>query len=172
MFDTVTKTLEILLHRIRARRPLGDERELPVRDPLREGVEIYRNHNARLGIDFSVERLGFSAAQTLDPRVVRIAPGRSNELHKHAHESLFVILDGQGEVEVGGRRSPVRRGDLAFVPRWVMHRTRNTSTTEPLVLLAITDFGLSSAVLGDYDRRTRLRLEGDDTLACEPTDPA
>jgi len=31
-----------------------------------------------------------------------------------------------------------------------------------LLLLAITDFGLTSAVLGDYDRRTRLRLGGGD----------
>jgi mannose-6-phosphate isomerase-like protein (cupin superfamily) len=171
MLDTLSKALEVFLHRIRARRPLvdGDEREHPVRDPLREGEEIYRNRNLRLGVDFSVERLDFLAAQTLDPRVVRIAPGANNERHKHAHESLFVILEGQGEVVIGERRSPVRRGDLVFVPRWVMHQTCNSSGSRPLVLLAITDFGVTSAVLGDYDRRTRLRHGGEDA---KPTHPA
>ena len=30
------------------------------------------------------------------------------------------------------------------------------------MLLAITDFGLTSTVLGDYDARTRLRHNGED----------
>ena len=92
----------------------------------------------------------------MDPRVVRISPGRNNEQHKHAHESLFVILQGRGEVLVGEQWNPVRKGDVAFVPRWIVHQTKNTSATEELVVLAITDFGFTSAVLGDYDRRTRL----------------
>ncbi len=34
-----------------------------------------------------------------------------------------------------------------------------------LVILAITDFGLTSAVLGDYDKRTRLAENGLDAVA-------
>ncbi len=71
-------------------------------------------------------------------------------------QALFVILEGRGEVLVGERWNPVRKGDVAFVPRWIFHQTRNTSATEELVFLAITDFGFTSAVLGDYDKRTRL----------------
>jgi hypothetical protein len=33
------------------------------------------------------------------------------------------------------------------------------------LLLAITDFGLTGAVLGDYDRQTRLRFAGRDAFA-------
>jgi hypothetical protein len=55
-------------------------------------------------------------------------------------------------------------------PRWRRHRivegcpghTSGKCGDEDLVLLAITDFGLTSAVLGDYDRGTRLRLGGED----------
>jgi quercetin dioxygenase-like cupin family protein len=75
---------------------------------------------------------------------------------------LFVVLSGEGEVRVGEAWRPLRCGDVAFVPRWIFHQTRNTSTTDELVILAITDFGLTSAVLGDYDRRTRLAARGDD----------
>jgi glyoxylate utilization-related uncharacterized protein len=133
-----------------------------VRSTDADGVALYRNQNERLGIDFTVERLPFPHLQTIDPRVVRIAPGKNNELHKHAHESIFVILSGEGEVRVGDAWSPVRAGGVAFVPRWIMHQTRNTSPTEPLVVLAITDFGFTSSVLGDYDKRTRLAKDGAD----------
>ena len=101
----------------------------------------------------------------MDPRVLRIAPGCNNEFHKHAHESIFVVLEGDGEVRVGDRWSPMKTGDVAFVPRWIPHQTRNTSRERELVILAITDFGFTSAVLGDYDRRTRLAQQGDDVAA-------
>ena len=55
-------------------------------------------------------------------------------------------------------------GGLAFVPRWHFHQSRNLSETDELVILAITDFGLTKAVLGDYDNRTRLAVNGADVL--------
>jgi oxalate decarboxylase/phosphoglucose isomerase-like protein (cupin superfamily) len=93
---------------------------------------------------------------------VRIPPGRNNEYHRHAHESLFVVLEGEGEVLIGKRWTPVRAGGIAFVPRSIFHQTRNVSATEDLVVLAITDFGFTSAVLGDYDKRTRVAEGGGD----------
>jgi oxalate decarboxylase/phosphoglucose isomerase-like protein (cupin superfamily) len=73
-------------------------------------------------------------------------------------------------VLVGKSWSPVKKGEVAYVPRWIFHQTRNTSTTEALVVLAITDFGFTSAVLGDYDKRTRLATSGVD--AAEDDEPA
>ena len=93
---------------------------------------------------------------------MRIAPGACNEKHRHAHESLFVVLEGVAEIQIGDQTLGMERGAVAFVPRWVVHQTRNPSAVQPLVLLAITDFGLTSTVLGDYDSRTRLRLNGED----------
>lgn len=147
-----------------AKKPLGVEAPATAwtRAILTPGAPMYANRNDRLNIDFSVDRLGFPEIQTMDPRVVSIAPGKNNELHRHAHESLFVILEGRGEVRVGDRWSQVKKGDIAFVPRWAFHQTRNTSTIESLKLLAITDFGFTSAVLGDYDKRTRLSNGGAD----------
>lgn len=157
--------LERLVAVVRSRQPLGEaEAGASARGGLAPGEAMYANRNERLGIDFTVERLAFPAIQTLDPRIVRIPPGRNNERHLHAHESLFVILEGEGEVLVGERWTRVRKGDVAFVPRWVFHQTRNTSAGE-MVVLAITDFGFTSAVLGNYDRRTRLAPEKAGTTA-------
>lgn len=153
-----------LIDRVESRQALGAD--LPIETWTHSaddaGEQVYQNKNDRLDIEFTVERYGFPHVQTMDPRLVRIPPGKCNEYHKHAHESLFVILKGEGEVRVGDEWRPVRQGDLAFVPRWIFHQSRNTSTTDTLVILAITDFGFTKAVLGDYDKRTRLAEDGTD----------
>lgn len=161
--------LDALLHNARAKIPLGQSAppEACVRSATTPGKALYANKNDRLGIDFDVERLEFPDAQTLDPRVVRIAPGKCNEWHKHAHETLFVILEGEGDVRIGGARMAVRKGDVAIVPRWAFHQTINTASDRELVVLAITDFGFTSAVLGDYDRETRQRRGAPDADAVD-----
>ncbi|MBM4378169.1 MAG: cupin domain-containing protein [Deltaproteobacteria bacterium] len=156
--------LEKLVENASGRKPLaaGAPLEAFRAQPLQPGKPLYANQNERLNIDFTVDRLPFPDIQVMDPRVVRIPPGRNNEWHKHAHETLFVVLSGEGEVRVGEGTFPVKAGEVAYVPRWIFHQTRNTSTAQELVVLAITDFGFTSAVLGDYDRRTRLSVGGTD----------
>ncbi|MEQ1542128.1 MAG: cupin domain-containing protein [Novosphingobium sp.] len=126
--------------------------------------ELYRNRNEKLGIDFAVEVLDFPGTQTFDARVVRIAAGRNNELHKHAHESLFYVISGKAEVRIAEEALTLEPGGLAFVPRWAFHQSKNLSDQDELVILAITDFGLTKAVLGDYDKRTRLAENGVDVM--------
>lgn len=125
---------------------------------------MYRNRNSNLSIDFCVHRLPLAGLQVMDPRLVRIAPGARNECHRHAHESIFVVLSGQAELRLGEETRSLKTGDVACVPRWVVHQSFNPSAHEELYLLAITDFGLTSAVLGDYDRSTRLSAGGTDAF--------
>jgi quercetin dioxygenase-like cupin family protein len=164
MTNSIPQPVLDLIVRAESRTPLGTnvapESWTSSTDTQRE--DHYCNKNERLDIDFSVQRAEFPQSQTIDTRIIEIAPGSRNERHKHAHESLFFVLDGEGEVLVGEDWSPVKNGDLAFVPRWIMHQTRNTSENRPLRILAITDFGFTSAVLGNYDRRTRLKHAGQD----------
>jgi len=151
-----------LVERIQARKSLTPEDCTPEALRFRDdggktqGETLYQNVNERLNIDFSVTRIPFPA-EVLDPRVVRIPPGRNNENHKHAHETIFVVLQGTGEVTVDGRKVEVQPGDLVFVPRWCFHQSRNTGPGE-LVLLAVADFGLTGkAFIGDYLKTARLK---------------
>ena len=159
MADKLAELAEVA----RAREPLGvaSDPTVFVCDPTASDAVLYRNHHARLQIDFTVNRLGFPDLQTMDPRLVRIAPGHRNELHRHAHESLFVVLKGEGEVRIGEHWQRLSEGQVAFVPRWIFHQTRNLSEEHELVMLAITDYGFTSAALGDYDKRTRMAEGGD-----------
>jgi len=136
--------------------PEAAQAELPLR---------YGHQDPRQGIDFQVHQLPFSALQVLDPRLVRLPPGACNEKHRHAHESLFVVLEGEAEIRIGTKTVHLGRGGVACAPRWLVHQSHNPSRHEDLLLLAVTDFGLTSAVLGDYDRSTRLRFGGSDALA-------
>lgn len=164
--QTAPGLLHELVQRVIARQPLDSgPGTAAVRDPSSAGSPLYTNRNEGLGIDFTVERAAFADLQTLDPRLVRIAPASASERHRHAHETLFVVLAGHGDVMIGERWCPVKTGDIAFAPRWVFHQTRNGSATEIMVVLAVTDFGFTSALLGTDDRRTRLATNGEDALA-------
>ena len=170
--------LELMLNRIRQRAAQppspedchcsldATEKDATEKDAIENSsTTLYRNRNPALAIDFCVQRLPLAGLQVMDPRLVRIAPGAHNECHRHAHESIFVVLAGEVELRLGNQSVFLKVGDVACVPRWVVHQSRNTSMQEELLLLAITDFGLTSAVLGDYDQLTRLRGDGADAFS-------
>ncbi len=124
--------------------------------PLSRAIPLYQNFNERLNIQFEVDRLPFET-EALDPRIVRIAGGRYNEKHRHAHETIFYIMAGEGSVVIDNNPVAVQPGDVVFVPRWAMHQSQNTGDTE-MVILAVTDFGLTSkAYIGDYLKTARLK---------------
>ena len=52
---------------------------------------------------------------------VLIAPEEDKQV-PHALDEIYVVLDGEGEVEVAGERRPIRRGEAVFVAAGVDHR--------------------------------------------------
>jgi len=121
-----------------------------------QGTQLYSNVIEKLNIEFSVDRLPFQA-EVLDPRMVHIPPGKCNEHHRHAHETVFFVVQGTGYVLIDYTPQEVGPGDIVFAPRWCMHQTQNTGEEE-MVLLAITDFGLTGkGFLGDYEKTARMK---------------
>lgn len=119
---------------------------------------LYDNKIDALNIDFSVSVLPFDL-EVLDPRIVTVKPGKSNEMHKHAHETVFIFLKGKGKVIVDQFENEVNLGDFAFIPRWCNHQSVNTGT-EDLVFLAVADFGLTGkSFIGNYLKTARLKAK-------------
>jgi mannose-6-phosphate isomerase-like protein (cupin superfamily) len=116
---------------------------------------LYENVIDRLNIAFDVLRLPFRG-ETIDPRIVRIAPYKNNEKHKHAHETLYYILSGRGRITIDDHVLEVSAGDLAFVPRWSLHQTQNL-TGGDMIVLAVTDANLTDIA---YVGRQNPRLKG------------
>src|SRR5215813_307016 len=146
------------LDRIQSREPLAPRSPDPARflfGSSQLGKPLYRNINARLNIDFAVDTVPF-AAEVLDPRIVRIPAGKYNEKHRHAHESVFYIIEGRGRVLINDATIEVAPGDIVFVPRWATHQSQNLGETD-MRILAITDYGLTgNAYIGSYLKTARL----------------
>jgi pyrroloquinoline quinone (PQQ) biosynthesis protein C/quercetin dioxygenase-like cupin family protein len=119
-----------------------------------EGEALYANCDERLCVDFKVAKVPF-ASEVLDPRIVRIAPHRRNERHRHAHETFYYVIRGSGRIAIDGTVIAVGPGDMAFVPRWSLHQTANDSE-DTMIVLAVTDFHFSNrAHLGDHNPRMK-----------------
>lgn len=137
---------------------LGENPEYHAKIDQQNQASLYENQSDKLGIDFQVTRLPFNT-ELLDPRIVRIAPGKTNELHKHAHETVFVFYQGSGFVRIDEHRFPVSPGDVVFIPRWCMHQSVNESS-EDMVFLAVADFGLTGkSFVGNYLKTARQKSE-------------
>jgi mannose-6-phosphate isomerase-like protein (cupin superfamily) len=73
--------------------------------------------------------------QDMAAAVVRSAS--SDGLHRQPkHEELLIVLEGEGDFQVGEETRAVRAGDFIFVPRDTVHGTVRTRV-EPLSYLSM-----------------------------------
>jgi pyrroloquinoline quinone (PQQ) biosynthesis protein C/mannose-6-phosphate isomerase-like protein (cupin superfamily) len=130
-----------------------DPRALVFR-PGGRGEPLYENADPAGTMDFSVERVPL-ATEVFDTRILRVKKGKHNEAHKHPHESVFHVISGRGRVHVNRASVDIGPGDIVFVPRWATHFSE-AGPGEDLVILALTDFGLTErAYVGNPTTTTR-----------------
>jgi len=106
--DEIRRRVEGLLERLPSPVQVVHLDEVPL-EPWSHG----RRFAARMA---QVGRL--AGARKLGCRLVELPPGKAAwPMHAHhANEELFVILAGSGCLRLGGRRLPLRTGDLVAVP--------------------------------------------------------
>jgi mannose-6-phosphate isomerase-like protein (cupin superfamily) len=66
---------------------------------------------------------------------VEVAPGARQRLHHHAPEQVYVIVRGQGRMQVGAEEQIVATGDLVYIPPHAEHGIINVQD-EPLVYIS------------------------------------
>jgi mannose-6-phosphate isomerase-like protein (cupin superfamily) len=76
---------------------------------------------------------------------VLVAPEPDRQV-SHAFDEVYVVLDGEGEIEVQGVTRPIARGQAVFVPAGADHRFH--AYENELTLLVVFN-GPHSAALGD-----------------------
>lgn len=61
----------------------------------------------------------------------------------HSFDEVYIVLDGDGEIEIAGERRPIRRGEAVFVAAGVEHRLH---AYEELTLLVVFNGPHSAAI--------------------------
>jgi uncharacterized cupin superfamily protein len=104
-------------------------------------VALERQHRPPLYDTHCASLAAGTAARKLGAGIDILAPGqRGCPYHfHHAHEEMFVVLEGTGSLRVAGEMLPVRAGDVVFIPPGseYPHQFINTSDA-PLKYLSIS----------------------------------
>ncbi len=93
-------------------------------------IEHGEKYSAKIGQ--IARRIG---AQKLGYNITVVPPGkRAFPAHSHrANEEMFFVLEGEGEVRIGGERFPIKKGDVIACPPGgpeLAHQIVNTSQAE------------------------------------------
>lgn len=75
--------------------------------------------------------------------------GEGAPFHTHNCDEQVVVLSGRGEVEVDGIVTALGRYDGAYIEADKVHRYRNTSDTEPMVILWIYSASVVTRTFAD-----------------------
>ena len=90
--------------------------------------------------EFSSEKMAktdIARGETLFAGLNCLEPGQEHAAHVHAgQDKLYVVLEGDAEIEVGGEKQSVAPGGGAFAPSGVVHSIRNRGEKR-LVVLAV-----------------------------------
>jgi quercetin dioxygenase-like cupin family protein len=72
-------------------------------------------------------------------RFIRLAPHEVHGRHSHdlGHE-VFLILEGQADIEIDGERAVLGPGQFCFVPAGQMHQVRNAGEAPLTMYLSVT----------------------------------
>lgn len=164
-FEAIMESLssDRVQHLVDRLRPdvFAPQRDSLLHKPTQNGVPLYYNQEGK--IDFTVERLPFKG-EVLDPRIVRVPSGKTNELHRHAHETVIHVMSGRARVRIDQQYFEADPGDTVFVPRWCMHQAESIGLSD-LVYFAVTDFGFASrGYNGDYLEGHRQQRDHDQSF--------
>jgi quercetin dioxygenase-like cupin family protein len=90
--------------------------------------------------EFSSQKMGkatIASGETLFAGLNCFEPGQEHAAHVHAgQDKLYIVLEGDAEIEVAGEKQSVAPGGGAFAPSGVVHSIRNRGEKR-LVVLAV-----------------------------------
>ena len=70
-------------------------------------------------------------SRSIDYRISVYQPRAHVQPHRHRiQEQVYHILDGEALMEIDGKRTPVRKDDVIFIPPGVEHAIYNTGMTD------------------------------------------
>ena len=80
-----------------------------------------------------------AGSRLIDYRISCYQPMAHVALHTHkVQEQVYHVLDGEGMMEMDGKRQVVRKHDVIYIPAGVEHGISNTGVTDLTFIVATT----------------------------------
>jgi mannose-6-phosphate isomerase-like protein (cupin superfamily) len=78
-----------------------------------------------------------AGSRHLDYRISMYQPKAYVKLHKHkVQEQVYHVIEGEGLMEIDGKKQVVRKHDFIFLPPGVEHSINNTGVVDLVFLVA------------------------------------
>jgi mannose-6-phosphate isomerase-like protein (cupin superfamily) len=66
--------------------------------------------------------LGFLKIRDLEAGIILLHPGDNDTQTAHTADELYYIIEGNGIMELGKSKKPIKQGSIVFVPAGLHHR--------------------------------------------------
>src|SRR5688572_29237755 len=117
---------------------------------IRRKSQIDKRERSGLTSHFMLGR-GDTEENALAITWVTVRTGSRQILHNHPEVQVYVLIAGQGIMQVGEERHPVQGGDLIYIPSNEMHGIENTSD-EMLSYISAATPAFSLTLAEGYDK--------------------
>ncbi len=94
---------------------------------------LIKSDDRYIVVDRSVGDLGYS--------ITILRPGKETTGHAHPVGEVFFFAEGEGVMEIEGRKRTVRSGDAISIPPRMFHRVHNPSKNDLVLLCAFEKYG-------------------------------
>lgn len=91
--------------------------------------------------------------------IASVRPGEGTTLDQHDESETFLIIAGQGRMEIEDEAETLAAGDVVLIPKNSRHRIVNLHPAEPLVFVSIF-WDSPQARRGIIEKLTVERFEG------------
>jgi quercetin dioxygenase-like cupin family protein len=96
-------------------------------------LAVAERDSATAGRQFILGATPDSGCASVTQFVGLIPPGRAPD-HFHTYEEVIYVLEGEGMLEIGEERAPLRAGSCVYLPARIVHCLANTGESEMRVL--------------------------------------
>ena len=129
-----------------------------IRDALRALRDQIGDPYEGITIKFVNPTTGGPIFPTLDYSAILLRPGEETQLKRETSSTLFIVMEGHGTTEVGGKPLNWEVNDILVAPSFLWRRHINRGETDA-ILYAISDRALMQKI-GQYRAQGRLSSGG------------
>jgi mannose-6-phosphate isomerase-like protein (cupin superfamily) len=104
---------------------------------MNEKIIDVRKLLSKMDLDNS-EFLNFFDLQHLQVGILRLKPGEKDTQEPHASDEIYLVLEGDGFIEIGKKAYIIKRDLFVYVPARLKHRFYG-NTREILVVYFFSD---------------------------------